>query len=160
LNFLYKNAVWVGGAVSTLTLGLVFVSQYGFDLKPCVLCIYQRWPYVAAIAITLLYALLRDRINDTFVRVLMAISFAVTGAIAAFHVGVEQKWWEGTAECSADTSAGMTMDQLREQLLSAPLVKCDEVAWEMFGISMAGYNLILAIVMCLFMLLSVSHARK
>jgi len=160
LSFLFKNAIWVGALVAIAALGAVFIFQYGFDLKPCVLCIYQRWPYAVAIAIGALYLILRGRVNDIIVRLLLAASFAVTGGIAAFHVGVEQKWWKGTAECSADTSAGMTMDQLREQLLSAPLVKCDEVAWEMFGISMAGYNLILAIVMCLFMLLSVSYARR
>lgn len=160
MNFLFKNAIWIGGFVSAVTLGAVFTSQYGYGLKPCVLCIYQRWPYAAAIAISVLYLLLKDRINDVIARLGLATAFAATGGIAAFHVGVEQKWWEGTSECTADTGAGMTMDQLRDQLMSAPLVKCDEVAWEMFGISMAGYNLILAIVMCAFMLISVSHARK
>ncbi len=157
MNSLYKHALWIALAMSVATIGMVFIAQYGFDLHPCVLCIYQRWPYAAIMALVVLWFFLRQIVSEVIVRLLVAASFATTAGIAAYHVGVEQGWWEGTAECAADTSAGLSIEQLREQLMTAPIVKCNEIAWELFGISMAGYNFIFAAAMAIFMVLSVRY---
>ena len=70
----------------------------------------------------------------------------LTGAaIAAFHVGVEQHWWQGTAECGAVDGAADSLEALRAQILTAPTVRCDEVPWSLFGISMAGYNFLVSL---------------
>ncbi|HEY9549858.1 MAG TPA: disulfide bond formation protein B, partial [Kiloniellaceae bacterium] len=64
-------------------------------------------------------------------------------AIAAFHVGVEQKWWQGTAACHApQLPENATVEQLRDLLLNQPFAPCDVVPWEFFGISMAGFNVL------------------
>ena len=69
---------------------------------------------------------------------------AANAALAGYHVGVEQKWWEGPASCSAAVAAGTSFEDLKAQLLAAPIVRCDEVPWSLFGISMAGYNVLLS----------------
>ena len=44
--------------------------------------------------------------------------------------------------------------------MAAPLVRCDEVAWSLFGISMAGYNFMLSVAMAgLAFLLALSAGR-
>ncbi|WP_169567068.1 disulfide bond formation protein B [Sneathiella limimaris] len=154
-----KSSLWIALLVSVLTLGAVFVAQYGFDLQPCVLCVYQRWPYAAVIAICLLAVLLKNQIAQIWFKLLAAIAFATTAGIAAFHVGVEQKWWKGTSSCSADSIPVKSLAELKAQIMAAPITKCDEIAWEMFGISMAGYNFLLAVVMVVFMLLSLRQER-
>src|SRR3546814_19491356 len=70
-------------------------------------------------------------------------AFAAGSAIAAFHVGVEQKWWEGTAQCHAPQfPAGPTVEQRREILLNQSFSPCDVVSWELLGLSMAGFHVL------------------
>ncbi len=128
---------------SALALGGAFVGQYGFDLRPCVLCIYQRWPYVAAalIALALLAVLRRRPALSAPLLVLAALAFASTAGIGLFHVGVEQHWWQGTAACGGAATPD-SVDALRALLKSAPAVRCDDVAWRLFGLSMAGWNML------------------
>lgn len=83
-------------------------------------------------------------------RILSACALAlVAGAgIAAYHVGVEQKWWLGTDACAALSGLGAkTVEELREVLLRTPVARCDEVSWSMFGVSMAGYNFLVSLVL-------------
>lgn len=140
--------------VSAAALGSAFYLQHVEGLAPCILCIWQRWPYAAGGALALLAFLLirqhgRARGPDLWAAtplLLSALAFAVGAGIAAFHVGVEQTWWDGLAECSGAGDAD-TVEGLKAQLLGAPVVRCDEVAWDLYGISLAGYNLLLSLVL-------------
>jgi disulfide bond formation protein DsbB len=128
---------------SFTALAAAYVAQYGFDLHPCVLCLYQRWPYGIAIVIAVLTLLAKGRGRSTALW-LCGISLAAGAGIAGFHVGVEQGWWEGTASCTGSVGTASTIDDLRKQLMAAPVVRCDEPAFTLFGISMAGYNFLYA----------------
>lgn len=132
-------------AVGVFALAAAFAFQHLGGLAPCVLCIWQRYPYGVAIALGAIALLLGRRPGA--VRALIAVAgivFLADAAIAAFHVGVEQRWWEGTAECGGTLGTGLTAEELTEQLLAAPVVRCDKVPWSLFGISMAGYNFLIA----------------
>jgi disulfide bond formation protein DsbB len=137
-------ALVVVAAVTAPAVALL--SQYVGGLQPCVLCIWQRWPYVAAIVFGIAGLALARR--PAALRVLLALAgaaFLVSAGIAVFHVGVEQHWWQGTSECGSSLSgAQMSLEELKAMLEAAPVVRCDEVAWSLFGISMAGYNAIYA----------------
>ncbi len=136
--------LFVAGA-ATAALLAALVAQYGFDLQPCVLCIWQRWPYLAATVLGLAAFVLHR--SPTAARVLTGLAILavlVSGGIGGFHVGVEQGWWEGTSGCGS-TSGATDLNALRAQILSAPIVRCDEVAFSLFGISMAGWNLLYAL---------------
>jgi disulfide bond formation protein DsbB len=132
-------------AVSVLSLGAAFASQYIGGLQPCVLCIYQRYPYGVVIALGLLALLVwkQPKLAGGFV-LLAAIALFVDAGIAAFHVGVEQHWWKGTNECSNLIDPNLSIEDLKKALQEQPVVACDEVAWSLFGISMAGYNFLYA----------------
>ncbi len=134
-------------AASAATLGAALISQYVFGLHPCVLCIYQRWPYVAVMVLCAgALALGRNETARASLLALSGLALLIGMGIAAYHVGVEQHWWAGTAECSADAlNTAKTVDQLRAMLETAPVVRCDEVAWSLFGISMAGYNVLVSL---------------
>ena len=75
---------------------------------------------------------------------LTTIALLVSVGLGAFHVGVEQHWWPGTEDCGTAPLSGGDIDALRQQLLATPVVRCDEVLWSLFGISMAGYNTLLS----------------
>ena len=148
--------------ISFIALSAALMSQYVFGLNPCVLCIYQRIPYVFAIAFGLIaYGAARQCKNTTRFFIFLAVFVLfVDSTIAVFHVGVEQKWWEGLSECSVSSGAEMTLEELRQAVLSAPVVRCDEVAWSLFGISMAGYNALLSFALGVFGSISFFKGHK
>lgn len=132
-------------AASAAALALAFIGQYGFDLPPCVLCIWQRWPHGAAVVLGLAAWAFRDwRAVSVAMLALAVAAELATGGIGAFHVGVEQGWWQGTAECGT-TETATDLDALRSQIMSQPIVRCDEVAFAFLGLSMAGWNVLLAL---------------
>jgi disulfide bond formation protein DsbB len=132
-------------AVGVLSLGAAFGSQHIGGLQPCVLCIYQRYPYGVVIALGLLALLIwRQPKVAAGLTLLAAIALFVDAGIAAFHVGVEQHWWKGTNECSNLIDPNLSIEDLKKALQEQPVVACDEVAWSLFGISMAGYNFLYA----------------
>ena len=160
MDFLYKKALWIALLASLGALGSAFIAQYVFDLWPCVLCLYQRWPYAAVIVIALTGLSLQRRMDGTIFLILCALGFAATAAIGGFHVGVEQGWWQGTAECVGDTSKALSVQDLKAQIMSAPIVRCDDIAWSLFGISMAGYNVIAATILAVFSLIAALTSYK
>lgn len=125
-------------------LGTALASQYWGGLYPCVLCIYQRYAYGVALAFAALAVLLATRPQARQLALLgSGLAFVGGAAIAAFHVGVEQKWWQGTAQCHAPSlPENATAAQLRDILMNQPFAPCDVVPWELFGISMAGFNIL------------------
>lgn len=137
-------------ALLVLAAGLPLLVALGAEhiggLAPCPLCIWQRWPYAAALLLGLAGFAAGGR--PALLRALLALAalaFLASAAIAAFHVGVEQGWWQGTAACGGGVAgAGLSAAELAAALLEAPAVRCDRVAWSLFGISMAGYNFLYA----------------
>jgi len=140
-----------GGALAALCVA--WIAQYGFGLAPCELCYFQRYGYWAAIALGII-AILQPAgtARRTVALWLLALAFLATAGIALFHVGVEQKWWRGFASCTGQITSGMTPEELEQAIQNAPIVRCDEPAWTMFGLSMAGYNLLYALALTLFTL--------
>ena len=142
------NTAGLVAGVGSLALIAALAFQHFGELAPCALCIDQRKAWGAAILLAALsmWAEGKSRIAVSLLMLGLAALAALGGAlIALFHVGVEQKWWEGTAACGGaiDFSSGSIAD-IRDQMLAAPVVRCDEVAWSMLGISMAGWNGLIA----------------
>jgi disulfide bond formation protein DsbB len=114
------------------------IAQYAFGLPPCEMCWWQRYPHIAAIALAALgWATKRDALIA-----LAAIAILVSGAIGAFHAGVEYHWWEGVTACTANAAAGG--DPLAS-IMAAPIVRCDVAPWTLAGISLAGFNFLISV---------------
>ncbi|OYQ38015.1 hypothetical protein CHU95_00030 [Niveispirillum lacus] len=133
-------------------LGTAFGSQYWGGLYPCDLCWWQRYAYMAAIVPLLPSALWQlNRAPRLISLVAGALVFVVGAGISLFHAGVEQKWWEGFTACTAPISGG-GLDDLRAAILAAPVVRCDDIPWSLFGISIAGYSAIISVMLAMFAL--------
>lgn len=122
-------------------LGGALISQHGFGLHPCEMCYWQRWPHEVAIGAAILGLLLGRRSVGTSLAVVAAIAIIASGAIGAFHAGVEYGWWEGLTTCSTTASGGNVLDSI----MNAPLIRCDQAQWTLAGISLAGFNAIFSI---------------
>ncbi len=111
--------------------------QYIGGLAPCKMCIWQRYPHGAAVILGVL-AFAFPGIRP--LPLIGALAAATTAVFGFYHAGVEQGWWEGPSTCTSGDIGGLSAEELMDQIMSAPLVRCDDIPWEMFGISMAGWN--------------------
>ncbi len=130
---------------STLVLGAALVGQYGFNLYPCELCLYQRYPYVVIILVGLYGSLFaRSPRLIAALLALVVLMFMATSGIAFYHTGVEYGWFQGPSACSGGDSSNLTLEEMRAQIMNAPLVSCDQAMAYIFGLSMAAWNAMLA----------------
>jgi len=136
-------------------LGGAYVSQLGFGLFPCEMCWWQRYPHFAALALALLAWM---RPPGVALAALAAAAIALSGAIGAFHAGVEYGWWEGLTACTTTPTEGVN-DPL-SAILEAPLVRCDVAPWSLFGISLAGWNFLISGGSALLIFALLTRARR
>jgi disulfide bond formation protein DsbB len=129
------------GSLALLLGALAF--QFIGGLAPCPMCIWQRWPHLAAVVIAAAALAVPGRAARPLA-LAGAGAAAVASGLGVFHAGVEQGWWEGPASCVGLDPAGLSPEQLLDQLAGAPLVRCDEIVWEFLGLTMAGWNALLS----------------
>ncbi|MCI5101566.1 disulfide bond formation protein B [Phaeobacter italicus] len=140
---------------AALLLG-AFGFQYIGEMAPCKLCIWQRYPHGAAVligAVALAFPLL-------ILPYLGALAALATAGVGAYHTGVERGWWEGPSTCTSGPIGNLSADELMQQIMSAPLVRCDDVPWEMLGLSMASWNAVASFVLALLWIAAANHMRK
>jgi disulfide bond formation protein DsbB len=152
-------AAFVLGA-STVALGGALVSQYWGGLAPCELCLLQRWPWGVAIVISFVATLVAGRPALPWVALLLAVVFVGSSGLAFYHVGVEQHWFAGPTACSGNATAADTVEALKALLLHQQPVRCDEPAWSLWGISLAGWNLLASLIMTGCCLAAFLHSRR
>ena len=130
--------------VSGGALAVALIAQYGFDLWPCLLCYKQRIPYLIAFVAAALATVPRfDPTARRHIVFLCVLLFAANTALAAFHAGVEYKWWPGLDACGG-ALRDISVNDLAAALSGPSKTPgCDEAAIRVFGISMAGGNVIL-----------------
>ncbi|MEZ5707926.1 MAG: disulfide bond formation protein B [Blastomonas sp.] len=139
-------AQWLALLLPAGLLGGALFSQYVLGLAPCEMCYWQRWPHWAAIALGAagLIALPRVPGLARFLGLAAALAIAASGLIGAFHAGVEYGWWQGFTECTSGV-AGASSEDLMKSIMNAPLVRCDQPQWTLFGISLAGFNFLISL---------------
>jgi disulfide bond formation protein DsbB len=144
-----RNALLIAFLVSLAALGSALVAQFAFDMKPCVLCLYQRVPYL----LLFLGALAGLMLAKPFPKIIppllafMAVLFAASAGVAFFHVGVEQGWWVFGAGCPVINLEGKSAEEALAQLLTTPQADCSKVAWSFLGLSITIWNVLLSLVM-------------
>jgi len=126
-----------GGSLALL-IGAHIFQALGY--APCKLCLWQRGPHWAAVAIGIAAIASSWRALPW----IGAAAAATTGVLGIYHTGVERAWWPGPDSCTSSGDLGGSAEDLLNQIMAAPLVRCDEVAWSLFGVSMASWNAILS----------------
>ncbi|MFZ3236041.1 MAG: disulfide bond formation protein B [Stellaceae bacterium] len=145
---------------AAIVMAVVLLSQYWGGLAPCELCLTERWPWDVAIVVSFVAAMVGSRPAMPWVALLLAGVFAVGSVLAAYHVGVEQHWLAGPTACTAAAGAPTSLDALRAQLAHQQPMRCDEPAWSLFGVSLAGWNLLASLVMTGICLTAFARVRR
>lgn len=124
------------GCVSAAMLIAALAFQYIGGLAPCPICIWQRWPHLVAVLCMALMMLLPWR----FWALIAAIAMGINALISLYHTGIERSWWPGPDSCTGGDVGALSSGELLDQILATDVVLCDQVAWEMWGLSMASWN--------------------
>lgn len=125
------------------SLAFAFAGEHLFGLEPCILCLYERVPYALAAALAGAALLLPvSRVWKARLMAMAAAVFIAGAGLAFYHVGVEQHWWRSVAACGGTLATDM--GDLRN-LTAADLKPCDRVDLRLFGLSLAGYNVLVSL---------------
>lgn len=136
-------------AVSVLAIAGAFYFQYVLHLPPCPLCLIQRWPFYAAMPAALIAAVLSRPSQEPsrWSRLLLgaiALAFLAGAGVAAYHTGIEWKFWQGPESCSGTLTVANDASAFLQRLQTVQVVRCDEAAWRFAGLSLAGWNVLIS----------------
>jgi disulfide bond formation protein DsbB len=151
------HGIFICGTIAAGLYGGALLFQYVGGLAPCSLCLWQRWPHIIIILLAVCAPLLR---MPRLVLTGIAITAAVSVVLAAYHAGVEWRFWAGPGGCTANLDTGGDLASLTDSLLATPIVRCDEVAWSFLGLSMAGWNSLFSLDIWLIALISLTQGKK
>jgi disulfide bond formation protein DsbB len=132
-------------------LALQFIGGYA----PCNLCIYERYPYLAA-AVAAALGAWWGRPRPALV--VAALALAGNVVLSGYHVGVEQGWFALPETCAAAGEA-LTVEELKAQILTAP-PRCDQVTFSLLGLSLAAWNGLFAFLLLLGTLHALRQGQK
>ena len=158
--FAAAAAIALGGAATVL--GALFF-QYGLGLNPCPLCLQQRWPYYLTIPLAALIAIGARRGAPRRVLfgalIVVALVLFWGACLGVYHAGVEWKWWAGPQDCAAAGFTPGTGGNLLQQMQNVRVVRCDEAPWRFLGLSLAGWNVLIALTLALIAIAGVLVSR-
>jgi len=137
--------------IAAATLAGAWYLQLALDIRPCPLCLEQRYTYYAVIPLAVLLAIAAARGAPRAVLVagLAIIALATLGnaGLATYHAGVEWQFWKGPTDCTGPIGNLGSAGNLLQRLDSVKVVRCDEVQWKFLGLSLAGYDVLISLAM-------------
>ena len=153
-----KRLFLIAALAGAATFAYALYSQYVLGLAPCALCIWQRYGLGIGIAGAVMAALSPGRAGRVTFGTLAVLGFVFEAGAAIFHTGVERKWWEGLSTCTG--GAMPTTYDPAAISAATPVPRCDEISWEFLGLSMANWNIALALGFAALCLLAIVRIRR
>jgi disulfide bond formation protein DsbB len=148
----FENIGRTVAVLSFLALAGALAIEHIGGIPPCPLCLDQRLAYYAAVPLGFLAFALADERRDwsRAILVLLAVGFMLNAALGLYHAGIEWAWWRGPDACSGMGTIATSPDELLKSLQQPRVVRCDEAALRIFGLSLAGYSAILSAALAFF----------
>lgn len=156
-----KKAAALAFVIGLATILAAWASQIWGGLYPCELCLGERIPYYWGLPILALVLLLWNRLPLVvwYVAMLLVLAiFAWSTYLGAFHAGVEWKFWPGPSACTGNGSA-LDLNQL-SNLNAVKVVQCDQIQWQFLGISLAGYNALVSLLIVVLLAVALAYQLR
>jgi disulfide bond formation protein DsbB len=151
-------------AVAAATLAGAWFFQLVLDIRPCPLCLEQRYAYYLALPLSLLVAFAASRGAPRQVVLagfaLLLLAAHANAWLGGYQPGVEWKFWQGPTDCSGPVVNLGSAGNLLERLDTEKVIRCDEVQWRFLGLSLAGYNVLISMAMALIALWGIVSAKR
>ena len=145
------TAALVVTAIAAATLAGAWYFQLVLDIRPCPLCLEQRYAYYLAIPLGALTALAASRhaARPVLLAGLAVLALAALGnaGLGTYHAGVEWGFWQGPTDCTGPVGNLGSAGDLLKRLDTVKVIRCDEVQWRFLGLSLAGYNVLISLLM-------------
>jgi disulfide bond formation protein DsbB len=138
-------------AIAAATLAGAWFFELVLDIRPCPLCLEQRYAYYMAIPLGALVALAaaKDAPRAVLLAGLVLLALAALGnaGLGIYHAGVEWKFWQGPTDCTGTIGNLGSAGNLLQRLDTVKVIRCDDVQWRFLGLSLAGYNVLISLAM-------------
>ena len=148
MNTIKKYWVVIVLIISVIAISIALIAEYFFEILPCEMCLYQRYPYYFIIIFSLVYFFTKKTPLAWYYWIIN-FSFIIGLFISLWHVGIEQKILPGLSGCSNIIEKTSSLKNLKEQIINQSIINCNEITWSFIGISMATYNSLLLILLLL-----------
>jgi disulfide bond formation protein DsbB len=146
---------------AVVTLAVVWIFQWA-GYAPCELCLVERYAFYAALPVGAAAASLARAGKHGWARAglaLLALIFLANAVFAFYHVGVEQKWWQGPTACTGSLSGPVDLSNLAKAVNSGSIVRCDEPALRLLGLSLAAWDVVASAALAIYAGLAARLAR-
>ncbi len=149
MSYLIRYWAVILFTLSIIAISSAFIAEYVFNLSPCKMCLYQRYPYYFIIGVFILFYLIR-KISNIWLYILTELAIFYGLFYSIWHVGIEKKLILGPSNCSAFIKKTNSIEGLKEQILNKTIVNCNDITWSILGLSAATINTILLFLFLLF----------
>jgi len=137
--------------VAAATLAGAWFFQLVLDIRPCPLCLEQRYAYYLAVPLGLAvaFAAARGAPRPPLLAglAILALAALANAGLGAYHSGVEWQFWQGPTDCSGPIADLGSAGTLLQRLDTVKVIRCDEVQWRFLGLSLAGYSVLISLAM-------------
>ncbi|MGL4439778.1 MAG: disulfide bond formation protein B, partial [Bosea sp. (in: a-proteobacteria)] len=148
-----RDAIFIASVaiavVAAATIAGAWFFELVLDIRPCPLCLEQRYAYYLAIPLAVLIALgssqgVSRRLLGVGL-VVLTLALLANAGLGAYHAGVEWGFWQGPTDCSGPIVDFGSTGNLLDNLNKVKVIRCDEVQWRFLGLSLAGYNVLISL---------------
>jgi disulfide bond formation protein DsbB len=163
-----RDAVFIAAAgiavIAAATIAGAWFFQLVLDIRPCPLCLEQRYAYYLAIPLAALIAFgaakgVARRLLGVGL-VILALALLANAGLGAYHAGVEWGFWQGPTDCTGPIVDFGSTGNLLDGLNKVKVIRCDEVQWKFLGLSLAGYNVLISLAMAALAVWGVGKAAR
>ena len=141
---------------SLLAIFFALYVEFVLGYEPCKLCLYQRVPYVIAIFISFIGY---NYFRNNGILILVVIIFSISVVISGYHYGIENNIFKEFSGCT-DNSIEITNKLELLKSLNENIVSCKDVNFKLFGISLAGINLLFSLLIVIYSLRTLLYEKN
>lgn len=157
INKIYKYFIYIF-VINLFVVSSALFIEYILKVKPCALCIYQRYPYYLILLFSALFFFKNNWKNQLII--LIIITSIVSFFLATYHVGIEYGLINELSSCKTEVGKNISKDILLKELQSKLAPSCKEVDFKLFGLSLASINMIMSLILTILYYIIFSWTKK
>jgi disulfide bond formation protein DsbB len=156
-----RNVALAMAVVAAATLGGAWFFELVLGIRPCPLCLEQRYAYYLAVPLAIMLALMpMPHLARLAGFAVLALAMLGNAGLGAYHAGVEWQFWQGPTTCSGSAVDLGSAGSLLQRLDSVKVIRCDEVQWRFLGLSLAGYNALISLALAAMAVLGARQSAR
>tara|TARA_B100000131_G_scaffold274782_1_gene276945 strand:- start:330 stop:806 length:477 start_codon:yes stop_codon:yes gene_type:complete len=155
--FFSRKKIYILIFLFSLTIiSSVLYIEFILGQKPCVLCVYQRIPFVLALFIC--FVGYNYSKADNILILLIAI-FILSIIISGYHFGIENNIFKEFSGCSVNNTEATSKTEILKSLQNMPS-SCKEVNFTLFGLSLSGLNFLSSLIVAIYCIRTLVYEKN